>query len=138
VQLLRFECCWIDKLSTFFSKSRAQVAPGGCGCPIPGGIQGQAGCGSGQPGPLVGSPAHSRGLELHEHCGPFQPRPFYEFLHFYTAADVLPNTFPVLILEGFCEQHSHVTEHEYDVPLSHWEACVFFYALNRVVVLARV
>ena len=26
-----------------------QVAPGGCGCPIPGGIQGQAGCGSGQP-----------------------------------------------------------------------------------------
>ena len=30
-----------------------QVAQGGCGCPIPGGIQGQAGCGSGQPG-LVG------------------------------------------------------------------------------------
>ena len=27
-----------------------QVAQGGCGCPIPGGIQGQAGCGSGQPG----------------------------------------------------------------------------------------
>ena len=46
--------------------------------PIPGGIQGQAGCGSGQPGLLVGDPAHSRGLELHEHCGPFQPRPFYD------------------------------------------------------------
>ena len=28
--------------------------------PIPGGIQGQAGCGSGQPGLLVGNPAHSR------------------------------------------------------------------------------
>ena len=55
-----------------------QVAQGGCGCPIPGGIQGQAGCGSGQPGLLVGDPAHSRGLELHEHCGPFQPRPFYD------------------------------------------------------------
>jgi len=27
-----------------------QVTLGGCGCPIPGGIQGQAGCGSGQPG----------------------------------------------------------------------------------------
>jgi len=38
-----------------------QVAQGGCGCPIPGGIQGQDGCGSGQPGLLVGDPAHSRG-----------------------------------------------------------------------------
>jgi len=37
----------------------SQVAQGGCGCPIPGGIQGQAGCGSGQPGLLVGDPAHS-------------------------------------------------------------------------------
>jgi len=42
------------------------------------GIQGQAGCGSGQPGLLVGDPAHSRGLELDGHCGPFQPRPFYD------------------------------------------------------------
>jgi len=40
-----------------------QVAQGGSGCPIPAGIQGQAGCGSGQPGLLVGDPAHSRGLE---------------------------------------------------------------------------
>ena len=55
----------------------AQVAQGGCGCPIPAGIQGQAGCGSGQPGLLVGDPAHSRGLELDELCAPFQPRPFY-------------------------------------------------------------
>jgi len=38
-----------------------QVAQGGCGCPIPGGIQGQAGCGSGQPGLVVGDPAHSMG-----------------------------------------------------------------------------
>ena len=50
----------------------------GCGCPIPAGIRGQAGCGSGQPGLLVGDPVHSRGLELDGHCGPFQPRPFYE------------------------------------------------------------
>ena len=40
-----------------------QVAQGGCGCPIPAGIQGQAGCGSGQPGLVVGDPAHSRGVE---------------------------------------------------------------------------
>ena len=53
-------------------------AQGGCGCPIPGGIQGQAGCGSGQPGLVVGDPAHSRGLKRDDHCGPFQPRPFYD------------------------------------------------------------
>ena len=40
-----------------------QVAQGGRGCPIPGGIQGQAGCGSGQFGLVVGDPAHSRGIE---------------------------------------------------------------------------
>jgi len=40
-----------------------QVAQGGCGCLIHGGIQGQAGCGSGQPGLVVGDPAHSRGVE---------------------------------------------------------------------------
>ena len=40
-----------------------QVAQGGCGCPIPGGIQGQAGCGSGQPSLVIGDPAHSREVE---------------------------------------------------------------------------
>jgi len=55
-----------------------QVAQGGCGYPIPAGIQGQAGCGSGQPGLVVGNPAHSRGLELDDHCGAFQPRSFYD------------------------------------------------------------
>jgi len=34
--------------------------PRSCGCPIPGGIQGQVGCGSGQPGLVVGNAAHSR------------------------------------------------------------------------------
>jgi len=33
------------------------------GCPTPGGIQGQAGCVSGQPGLVVGDSAHSRGVE---------------------------------------------------------------------------
>ena len=46
------------------SDALEQVAQGGCGCPISGGIQGQAGCGSGQPGLVVGDPARSRGLEL--------------------------------------------------------------------------
>ena len=30
---------------------------------VPGGIQGQAGCGSGQPGLVAGNPAHSMGVE---------------------------------------------------------------------------
>ena len=40
-----------------------QVAQEGCGCPISGGIQGQAGCGPGQPSLVGGNPAHSRGVE---------------------------------------------------------------------------
>ena len=40
-----------------------RVAQGGCGCPIPGGIQGQAGCGSAQPALVVGNPVQSRGVE---------------------------------------------------------------------------
>jgi len=36
------------------------------------------GCGSGQPGLVVGDPAQSRQLKLDDHCGPFQPRPFYD------------------------------------------------------------
>ena len=38
-----------------------QVAQGGC--PIPRGIQVQAGCGSGEPGLVVDNAAHSRGVE---------------------------------------------------------------------------
>jgi len=41
-------------------------------------IQGQDGCGSGQPGLLVGDPARSRGLEQDGYCGIFQPRLFYD------------------------------------------------------------
>ena len=66
------------KFFTQGGEALEQVAQGGCGCPIPGGIQGQAGCGSGQPGLVVGDPAHSRGLKPDDHCGPFQPRPFHD------------------------------------------------------------
>ena len=40
-----------------------QVAQRGCGCPIPGNIQGKFACGFGQPVLVVGNPAHSRGVE---------------------------------------------------------------------------
>jgi len=40
-----------------------QVAQRGCGCPTPGGIQGQAGCASRQPGLVVDDPTHSRMIE---------------------------------------------------------------------------
>ena len=59
-----------------------QVAQGGCGCPIHAGTQGQAGCGSGQPGLVVGDPAHSRGLELDDLFGSLQPRPLYDSFYY--------------------------------------------------------
>ena len=60
----------------------AQAAQRGCGCPVPGGIQGQVGWGPGQPGlvldPAAGSPACCRGLKLADPRGPFQPKPSYD------------------------------------------------------------
>ena len=57
-----------------------QAAQRCCGCPIPGGVQGQVGWGPGQPGLVlnveVGGPAVARGLEIHDPWGPFQPRTF--------------------------------------------------------------
>ena len=40
-----------------------QVAQGGFGRPIPGGIQGQAGCGSGRPVLVTDDPAGSAAIE---------------------------------------------------------------------------
>ena len=57
-----------------------QAVQRGCGCPVPGGVQGQVGWGPGQPVLVlngeVGGPTCSRGLEIHDPQGPFQPRPF--------------------------------------------------------------
>ena len=55
-----------------------QVARRGCGCFHPGGVQCQAGWGCEQPGLEGGVPAYSRGLELDDLRGPFQPKPFYD------------------------------------------------------------
>jgi len=52
-------------------------------------FQGQAGCGSGQPGLAVGVPAHSRGLKLDDLYGPFQPRPFCDSMIQYTNTNNL-------------------------------------------------
>ena len=60
------------------SETLEQVAQRGCGCPLPGSIQGQAGWGFEQPGLEGGVPAYSRGLELSDLKGPFQPKTFYD------------------------------------------------------------
>ena len=60
--------------------------------PHPGKHSRPAGCGSGQPGLVVGDPAHSRGLKLHDHYSSFQPRPFYDSMIVFQE------------LDAFCEQ----------------------------------
>ena len=49
---------------------------------ILGGVQGQVGWGSGQPGLVLdmedGSPECGRGLEFHDPWGPLQPKPSYD------------------------------------------------------------
>ena len=58
-----------------------QVVQHGCRCPIPESTQGQAGQRSEEPG-LVGSvPAYSKGLELDDLTGPFQPKSFYDSMN---------------------------------------------------------
>ena len=65
------------------------------GCPIPGCIQGQAACGSEQPGLVVGDPAHSRGVEIQWSLWSFSTQ---AVLWFYDLA-VLP----------FIELHSNTS-----------------------------
>ena len=45
-----------------------QAAQRGCGCPVPGGVQGQVGWGPGQPGLVNGEVGGSAwwGLEIHD------------------------------------------------------------------------
>ena len=40
-------------------------------------------CGSGQPGLVVGNPAHSKGLKPDDHCGPFQHKLFYDSMNLF-------------------------------------------------------
>ena len=90
-----------------------QVAQGGCGCPIPGGIQSQAGCGSGQPGLLVGDAAHGRGVETKLSLWFFSTQSiswFYDsmiYLVYYTSCPVhmwliLPKTVSACIPHHIC------------------------------------
>ena len=53
---------YYEEVFTQSGDTLEQVAQGSCGFPITGGLQGQAGCSSGQPGLVVGNPAHSMGV----------------------------------------------------------------------------
>ena len=58
----------MDLYESFFydkdGETLGQVAQRGCGCPIPGDIQGQGGPGSEQCDLAAGVPAHCRGVGL--------------------------------------------------------------------------
>ena len=66
--------------------SLEQVVQRGCECTLSAGIQGQAGWVLEQPGLLGGIPVYSRGLELDDLKGPFQPKPFCDLHLFYLSA----------------------------------------------------
>ena len=55
----------IRKIFFYYEDGEAleQVAQRSCGCPIPGGVQGQDGWSSEQPKIVKGVPAHGRGLD---------------------------------------------------------------------------
>ena len=68
--------------------NRRYVKRRGCGCPIPGGIRGQAGCGSGQPGLVVGNPAHSRGVEIQWSLWSFSTQAILWFCDFKVSTNL--------------------------------------------------
>jgi len=64
---------------------------------LPGGVQGQLGCGLMQPGLVPdlegGGPACGRGLELDDPCSPFQSKPFHEVHPFLLEVFEVPQVF---------------------------------------------
>jgi len=82
------------------SEALKQVAQRGCGCPLSGGIQSQAGWDFEQPGLEGGVPAYSRGLELGDLKGPFQPKPkpFYDSMILLTTRGPRDQMLVVILL----------------------------------------
>jgi len=85
--------------------SLEQVAQGACGFPIPGGIQGQAGCGAGQPGLVAGDPSHSRGGETQWSFRPFLIQAILWFCVFWTLPEALALWAPWLFLMECLPSH---------------------------------
>ena len=56
-------CSSKGRAAVLFNEALAHIAQRDGGCPVHGDTQGQAGCGSEQPGLGFGDPAHSRGVE---------------------------------------------------------------------------
>lgn len=63
-----------------FGEDQRCFVQGGCGCPIPEGVQGQVSQGLEQPGRVKDVPAHGRTLELDGLKGPLQPKLFWDSL----------------------------------------------------------
>ena len=71
----------------------------GCGCPHPGSFQGEVEWGFEQRGLEGGIPAYSRGLELPDLKGPFQPKPFNDSVILYQNAlrSTVAVCFPIVL-----------------------------------------
>ena len=94
-----------------------QVAQWGCGCPLHGSTQSQAGWGCEQPGLEGGVPAYSRVLELDDLKGPFQSKPFCDSMITITELGKqwgLPKPYPKM--ECKCVNHRLVLLWVYKLP----------------------
>ena len=59
-----------------------QVAKGGCGCPIPGAFKARLDVALGSLVLWLVTLQIAGGLKLNDHCGPFQPRSFYDSMNY--------------------------------------------------------
>jgi len=89
-------CSWADVESQWCRRGNTTYCTfcsGGRGCPS------QAGCGSGQPGLVVGNPAHSRGVETGWSLWSFSTQQFM-ILWFYVSVQVKEAKLPLRSLES--------------------------------------
>jgi len=99
-----------------------QAAQRSCGCPIPGGVQGQVGWGPKQPDLVGGSPDNSRKLKLSGFYGALQPKTLYDsVIPLYIWAGRNNVGLPALLADS--RQHFHVLLFLQCELMKVWQEC---------------